>query len=137
MCKTYSFSNWWWFIRPKSSLSSKICFLFIFYSNYSRASGILFQYCRDVPVLDNDGEVIDFTEANITDLFNFKEKLTGQAGDNGKKSVEIKVSLKYQNNFWRTLEMPLINCEITLGLNWSENCVIVATNIEAQTQHFQ
>ena len=137
MCKTYSISNWWWFIRPKSFLSSKICFLIIFYSNYSRTSGILFQYCRDVPVLDNDAEVIDFTEANITDLFNLQEKLTGQAGGNGKKSVEIKVSLKYQNNVWRTLEMPLINCEITLGLNWSENWVIVATNIEAQTQHFQ
>ena len=34
------------------------------------------------------------------------------------------VLLKYLRNFWRTLEMPLINCEITLDLNWSENCVI-------------
>ena len=40
------------------------------------------------------------------------------------------VPLKYVSNFLRTLEMPLINCEITLDLNWSENCVIVATHIE-------
>ena len=40
--------------------------------------------------------------------------------------------LKYVSNFWRTLEMSLIYCQITLDLNWSENCVIVATIIVAQ-----
>ena len=39
------------------------------------------------------------------------------------------VPLKYLSNFWRTLEIPLINCEITLDLNWSEKCIMVATNI--------
>ena len=46
------------------------------------------------------------------------------------------VPLKYLSNFWRTLEMPLINCEINLDLNWSENCVIVATNAAAQATTF-
>ena len=32
--------------------------------------------------------------------------------------------------------MPLINCEITLDLNWSENCVIVATNVAAEAATF-
>ena len=32
--------------------------------------------------------------------------------------------MKYSNNFWRTLEMPLINCEMNLILTWSANCVI-------------
>ena len=41
--------------------------------SYSKISGILFQYCRDIPVLDNDGEVMDFTEANVTGSFNLKE----------------------------------------------------------------
>ena len=41
--------------------------------------------------------------------------------------------LKYLSNFWRIIEMSLINCEITLDLNWSENCVIVATNVKAQS----
>ena len=38
------------------------------------------------------------------------------------------VPLKYLLNFWRTLEMLLINCEITLDLKWSEDCVLVATD---------
>ena len=40
------------------------------------------------------------------------------------------VPLKYLINFWRILEMDLINCEINLDLNWSENCVIVANNTD-------
>ena len=46
------------------------------------------------------------------------------------------VPLKYLSNFWRTLEISLINCEITIDLNWSGNCVIVATNIENQSATF-
>ena len=33
------------------------------------------------------------------------------------------VLLKYLSNFWRTLEMPLINCEVNLVLTWSSTCV--------------
>ena len=36
-------------------------------ANYSKTSGILFQYCRGVQVLDNDGEVIYLIESNFTD----------------------------------------------------------------------
>ena len=42
------------------------------------------------------------------------------------------VPFKYLNNFWRFLEMPLINCEINLILIWSVNCVIVYTNVTNQ-----
>ena len=48
----------------------------------------------------------------------------------GKKEAEIFVPLKYVRNFWRTLNMPLINCEVSLNLTWSENCVI--TNMEKE-----
>ena len=54
--------------------------------NYSKTSGILWQYCRDVPAVDNDNEITDFTEANATtDSFNFKVKLTDQTGNNDTK----------------------------------------------------
>ena len=43
--------------------------------NYSKTSGISFHYCRVVPAADNNGAVTDFTEANVNDSFNFKEKL--------------------------------------------------------------
>ena len=46
------------------------------------------------------------------------------------------VPLKYLSNFWRTLEMPLISCEVELILTWSENCVIINTNIANQNPTF-
>ena len=49
------------------------------------------------------------------------------------KNVEMMLPLKYLSNFWRTLEIPLINCEIILDLNWSENCVKVANNADQDT----
>ena len=96
--------------------------------NSSKTSGILWQFCRNVAAVAN-GAIADFTKANATsDSFDPKIKLTDQTGNNGTKNVEIMVPLKYLSNFWKTLAMPLHNCEITLDLNWSENCIIVATN---------
>ena len=46
------------------------------------------------------------------------------------------VPLRYLSNFWRTLEMPLINCEFNLILDWSSNCVIVYINIANQNSTF-
>ena len=52
------------------------------------------------------------------------------------ENVEIMVPLKYLSNFWRTLKMPLINCEVELILNWSANCVIIRTNVANQVPTF-
>ena len=41
-----------------------------------------------------------------------------------KKSLKIVVPLKHLSNFWRTLDIPQINCEVALTLKWSENCVL-------------
>ena len=46
------------------------------------------------------------------------------------------VPLKYLSNFWRTIEMPLINCEINLILTQSANCVIIYTDIANQVPTF-
>ena len=43
------------------------------------------------------------------------------------------VPLKYLSNFWKTLEMPLINCKINLILTWSENCVISSATADQAT----
>ena len=95
--------------------------------NYAKTSGSLWQYYKDIPPLNDYNEIIDFRGNNNTNSFNFKAKITGQTGDNGTKDVEIMVPLKYLSNFWRTLEMPLINCEINLILTWSSTCVIIST----------
>ena len=42
------------------------------------------------------------------------------------------VSLKYVINFWRTPEMPLINCEVSLTLTWPKNCLLVAGTLAKQ-----
>ena len=103
--------------------------------NYLKSSGSLWQYCKDIPAVNN-GNIVDFGENNLTDSFNFTVKMTGQTGDNGTKGVEIMVPLKYLSNFWRTLEIPLINCEINLILTWSANCVMVSTDVENQGAAF-
>ena len=83
--------------------------------NYSKTSGSLWQYCRDKP------------NENLTNSESFKSKIkingrTPAAGN--EKDVEIMVPLKYLSNFWRTLQMPLINCKVNSILTWSSTCVI-------------
>ena len=50
--------------------------------NYSKISGSLWQCCKDIPAVDNNGNIIDFNRANATDLFNLKTKITGQTYNN-------------------------------------------------------
>ena len=57
-------------------------------------------------------------------MFKFKQKITGLKGFDGTKMSKLWFHLKYLSNFWSTLEMPLINCEINSILTWSTNCVI-------------
>ena len=77
--------------------------------NYAKTSGSLWQYFRDQP------------DDNLADSKSFKSKIkiTGKTPINdNEKDVEIMVPLKCLSNFWRTLEMPLINCEVNLILTW-------------------
>ena len=104
--------------------------------NYAKTTGSLWQYCKYIPARNNNNEIIEFTEGNLTDSFNFKVKLTGQTGNNGTKNVEIMVPLKYLSNIWRTLEMPLINCEVNLILTWSSSYVLISTNNANQVATF-
>ena len=100
---------------------------------YSKTSESLQQYYRDEPALDSNGNTIDFPDDNNSSAsFKFKQKITEQTGKGGTKVVEIMVPLKYLSNFWRTLEMPLINWEIVLQLKWSRNCIIVGGTVNSQ-----
>ena len=90
--------------------------------NYSDTSGSLWQFKRD-EIIGN----INLTNNNSSS-FKYKSNLTGNTdadGANGKKEgVKIVVPLKYLSNFWRSLEMPLINCKVELSLKWIENCIL-------------
>ena len=69
-------------------------------NNYAKTSGSLWQYCLDIPAVNNNA-IVDFADGNLSDSFNFKAKITGQTGNGGTKDVEIMVPLKYLSNFWR------------------------------------
>ena len=105
--------------------------------NYAKTTGSLWKYSKDVPARNDNNEIMVFTRNNLTDSFNFKVKFTGQTKNNGTKDVEIMVLLKYLSNFWRTLEMPLINCEVNLILTWSSTCVIAAVGDANQAATFE
>ena len=105
---------------------------------YSKASGNLWQYHRDELALGNNINTIDFlANNNNSGSFKYKQQITGQTRNGGTKHVEIMVSLKYLSNFWRTLEMPLINCEISLQLIWPKNCILIASTAANQNPTFQ
>ena len=81
---------------------------------YSKTSRSLWQYYRDVPALDNNGNITDFVDDNNNSaLFKFRQKITRQTEKAGTKDVEIMVPLRHMRNFFRKLEMSLINCEIS------------------------
>ena len=104
---------------------------------YSQTSGSLWQYCKDMPAVNNNGDTVDFNGANATDSFNFKTKTTGQTDNNEIiNNVEIMVPLKSLSNFWRTLKKPIINFEVNLILTWSADCVIIYTNVANQVPTF-
>ena len=69
--------------------------------------------------------------------FKCKAALVGKTANHndGKSSVKeakIVVPLKYLSNFWRPLEMPLINCKVYLELNWIEDCILSSARNSAK-----
>ena len=94
---------------------------------YSKVSRSLWQSYRDEPALHNNGNIIDFSaDINNSKLLKSKQQITGQTGNSWTEDVEIMVPLKYLSNFWRALEIPLINCEIILQLTCSKKIILVA-----------
>ena len=97
--------------------------------NYEKTSGSLFNYYRDKPkehIIGAGNNAIHISIRN-SNSFDYKTKIVGSlaAGELEKDDVEIAIPLKYLGNFWRSLDIPLINCEITLVLPWYKECVSV------------
>ena len=63
-------------------------------------------------------------------------KITGKTNNDGRIDIEIMVTLKCLSNFWRTLEMLLINYDFELILTWSIGCVIIYTDTAEQVPTF-
>ena len=104
-------------------------YLLEYSKNYEETSGSLFNYYRNEPkehTIGDGNNAINISIRN-SESFDYKTKIVGSlaAGDLEKDDIEIAISLKYLGSFWRSLDIPLINCEITLILSWYEKCVLV------------
>ena len=103
--------------------------------NYSKTYGSLWQCYRNETFLNNNGAIANFPDIadnNNSAPFKFKTKIADRIGNYSIKVVKIMVPLKYLSNFWRTLEMSLINCEVNLELTWSKDCVITNSTGEGK-----
>ena len=92
----------------------------------------------DKPFINN-GAIADFpANDNNSVSLKFKTKIAGKTGNDGTKNLKIRVplTLKYLSNFWRTLEVSLINCEINLILACSDRCFITDNPIANQEPTF-
>ena len=95
--------------------------------NYSDTSGSLWDFKRD-EIVNN----ADVTNNDNAPSFKYKASIIGNTENNEtKKEVQIAVPLKYLSNFWRSLEMPLINCRVELSLRWIGIFVLTTAPIGA------
>ena len=92
-------------------------------NNFLKTSGSLWKYY----IVEPNATLAD------SESFKFNVRVTGKiSADNNAKDVKIAVPLKYLSNFWRTLEVTLINFEISLILTWSQDCVISSATGETK-----
>ena len=86
--------------------------------NYSDAWGSFWQFKRDAIERDADLTADDNHISNNVSSFKYKSSLI-----RNRNRVKKAIPLKYLSNFWRSLEMLLINCKVELSLVWNENCM--------------
>ena len=101
--------------------------------NYSDISASLWQFKRDEVPANNADLTIDNSQS-----FKYKAALLGKTADavnntnSSVKEAKIVVPLKYLSNFWRSLEMLLINCKVHLEINWIEDCILSSAGNSAK-----
>ena len=105
--------------------------------NYKKTTDRLWNYYRDEPsnLLSTDSESFKYKTSITGNTYNVSLTIIGRGGNPvpnpdydinkvGKNETVIVIPLKHLSNFWRTLNIPLINCEIELILTWSKNCLL-------------
>ena len=89
--------------------------------NYSDTSESLWQFRRDEIEGDDDLSVDANHLPNNSSSYKYKSILI-----TNRNGVKIAVPLKYLSNFWRSLEILLINCKVEISLSWNENCILTS-----------
>ena len=92
--------------------------------NYKRTTGSLWSYSRD----ESSNPLSSNSES-----FKYKTNIIGKTPEDNDSLTDVKVviPLKHLRNFWRALNIPLINSEIELILTWSKKCVLVDMTVNA------
>ena len=107
-------------------LVMQMCNLIEYSSNYSETRGSLWFYVKD----ETTNVDVDIANTNNFKSFKFKAELLGNAANGILQNDTIAVLLKYLSNFWRSFEMPFINCKVGLKLKWTEYCVLSAAGAD-------
>ena len=97
---------------------------------YRKTTGSLWNYYREEPSSSTDNNNITHSILN-SKSFDYKTNFmeNGVTHDNlTKNDVKVVVPLKYLSNFWRHLNIPLINCEVEL-MPWFKNYVLIDKSI--------
>ena len=106
--------------------------------NNRKTIGSLYNYYRDELSDDAGDNNFDNIKVVNSNTFKYKNKITGNTynvntctqgydvNKNGTQEEELAILLKYLDNFWRALNIPLISCEVSLALKWDKNCVITS-----------
>ena len=105
--------------------------------NYRKTIGSLYNYYSAELTNDNNDNFANTNFVN-SEAFRYKNKITGNTykvdagaqgydiNKNGTQEIELAIPLKYLGIFWRALNIPIISCEVFLGLKWNKNCVITS-----------
>ena len=96
--------------------------------NYRKTTGSLWNYYRDEPSnpLSSNSESFKYKTSITGNTYNIGDGEEGyDANKVGKNETEVVIPLKHLSNFWRSLNIPLINCEVELILTWFKNCVLI------------
>ena len=94
--------------------------------NYQNSTETLYQFKRDEPPDDNPN-----VDNNTTSLLYKSKLISGTDDNNNVNNVKLVVPLKRVSNFFRSLEMPLVNCKIDLELTWHKDCMISSVKAAA------
>ena len=92
--------------------------------NYRKTTGSLWNYYRDQP---------SDPRSNNSESFKYKTSTVRKTPPKNDSftNVEVVIPLTYLSNFWRNLDIPLINCEVKIILSWSKNCVWADMKVDA------
>ena len=84
--------------------------------NYRKTTGSLWNYYRDEP---------SNPLSSNSESFKYKKNIVGKTQEDSLTNAKVVIPLKHLSNFWRSLNIPLINCEVELILTWFKNCVLI------------